>query len=554
MDSRRRLARGTSRPRGRSSKPISSSWARWSRSIAPSRTSHRSSGCTTSSRGWNRRKCSWTAMTSACSTIWSRTPRLVRRSSRNGIRCAATRLPQSGSSSTRAPSSRCSVADVGRPSLEPRLAASLPALHLGGLRELLEHGGQLDGFLAHALDVFLERPAPLPFRGVSVGRIHPGRDLARLEGAVGEGGRNLPSPVRCVVHPPEALQERHDRRDPAAEDRHVFAPLDLEAPSLVLADLLKPGPRLVQGAADESRVAIQMGQLGIRIRRQLEETVVRPAPKRLALRARVVQESHERLRIRSRGRRRNPNPTALAALQKEGNRDVRAGARQEVQVSPGGRRVEPMHAVVERLRLFRPGRRLGCILQPLLLRRQVPHAGLDPAKSLTVLGLQPSDFGALLRDLVELPPRASRTVEVPPPCFPKGHVKDRDEAQRETLLLRGLREIRGDGLDIPREDPHLSPVVDLALPDQAIDPFAEAIQRAVEDPRDALDFLPCTGNRFEQAGCLGFEGRGGRRVGRRHEDAAMEARTYLASFGRRSKPSLPRSSYPFAGDAGPWRS
>src|SRR5207245_5230891 len=48
--------------------------------------------------------------TSACSTIWSRTPRLVRRSSRNGIRCAATRLPQSGSSSTRAPSSRCSIA------------------------------------------------------------------------------------------------------------------------------------------------------------------------------------------------------------------------------------------------------------------------------------------------------------------------------------------------------------------------------------------------------------------------------------------------------------
>src|SRR5437899_11038086 len=263
MDSRRRLARGTSRPRGRSSMTISSSWARTTRSIALSRPSYGSGGSTTSSRGWNRRKCSWTAMMSACSTIWSRTPRLVRRSSRNGIKCAATRLPQSGSSSTRAPSSRCSVADVGRPSLEPRLAASLPALHLGGLWELLEHGAQLDGFLPHALDVFLERPTPLPFRGVSVGRIHPGRDLARLGGAVGEGGRNLPSPVRGVVHLPQALQERHDRRDPAAEDRHVFAPLDLEAPPFVLADLLQPGPRLVQGAADESRVAIQMGQLRV---------------------------------------------------------------------------------------------------------------------------------------------------------------------------------------------------------------------------------------------------------------------------------------------------
>src|SRR2546427_12832523 len=196
MDSRRRLARGTSRPRGRSPMTIYSAWPRSCPAIAPSRTSHRSSGSTTSSRGWNRRKCSWTAMTSACSMTWSRTPRLVRRSSRNGIKCTATRLPQSGSSSTRAPSSRCSIADGGRPSLEPRLAASLPALHLGGLRELLEHGAQLDGFLAHALDVFLERPAPLPFRGVSVDRIHPGRDLARLEGAVGEGRRNPPYPCR----------------------------------------------------------------------------------------------------------------------------------------------------------------------------------------------------------------------------------------------------------------------------------------------------------------------------------------------------------------------
>src|SRR5437879_13117843 len=116
-------------------------------------------------------------MTSACTTIWSQRPPPGRRSSRNRIKCAATRLPQSGSSSTRAPSSRCSIADVGRPSLELRLAASLPALHLGGLRELLEHGAQLDGFLAHALDVFLERPTPLPFRGVAVGRIRPGRDL-----------------------------------------------------------------------------------------------------------------------------------------------------------------------------------------------------------------------------------------------------------------------------------------------------------------------------------------------------------------------------------------
>src|SRR2546428_6997731 len=296
-----------------------------------------------------------------------------------------------------------------------------------------------------------------------------------------------------------------------------------------------------------------MGQLGIRIRRQLEETVVRPAPKRLALRARVVQESHERLRIRSRGRRGNPNPTALAALQKEGNRDVRAGARQEVQVSPGGRRVEPIHAVVERLRPFRRGRRFGDLLQPLRLGLQVPHTGLDPAKSLAVLGLEPSDFGALLRDLVELPPGAPRTVEVPPPRFPEGHIKDRNEPQRETLVLGGLREVRRDCLDVPREDPHLAPVVDLAIAYQPIDPFAEAIQRAVKDPGDALDFLPRAGDRFEQAGSLGFEGRGGQRVGRRHEEAAMEARTYLASFGRRSKPSPPRSSYPFEGDAGPWR-
>src|SRR2546427_6261148 len=135
-----------------------------------------------------------------------------------------------------------------------------------------------------------------------------------------------------------------------------------------------------------------------------------------------------------------------------------------------------------------------------------------------------------------------------------GSVTNRHESQRERRVFRVFRVVRGGGIVVPREDPHLSPVVDLAIPDQAIDPFAEAIQRAVEDPRDALDFLPRAGDRFEQAGSLGFEGRGGRRVGRRHEDAAMEARTYLASFGRRSKPLLPRSSYPLAGDAGPWRS
>src|SRR2546428_521805 len=118
-----------------------------------------------------------------------------------------------------------------------------------------------------------------------------------------------------------------------------------------------------------------------------------------------------------------------------------------------------------------------------------------------------------------------------------------NEARRETFLLRRLPEVGGDRLDVPGEDANLPPVVDLALPEEAVDPLAIPIKRAVEDAGDPLDLLARPPDRFEELGSLRFEGIRRRRVAGRHESDAMEPRAYLGSFGRLSKPPLTAVSY-----------
>src|SRR5437867_1621320 len=256
----------------------------------------------------------------------------------------------------------------------------------------------------------------------------------RFESAVVQRRDEFASTVRRVVHLPEPLEERDDRRNPPSEHQGVFAPLDLQGAPLVLADRLQPRPCLVQGASDQPRVPVDVREFRIRVSGEFEQAVERAASERLDLRARVAQQPHERIGIGAGRRRGDADPPALAGVEEERDCEVRPGPRQEIQI--------------------RRGRH-----------------------------------------------------------------------------------------DVPREDPHLAPVVDFALADETVDPLAIPIQGAVEDARDPLDFLAGPPDRFEELRGLRLEGLRGRLIAGRHENDAMEPRAYLGSFGRLSKPRFVAISY-----------
>src|SRR3989449_8413606 len=346
-----------------------------------------------------------------------------------------------------------------------------------------------------------------------------------------------------MVHLPEPCEERDARWNPPPEHQGVLAPLDLQGAPLVLADRLEPGPCLVQRAPDQAGVAVDMRELRIRVSGELEQAVECAAPEDLDLGARVAQQPHEGIRIGAGRGRGHADPSALAGVEEKGDREVRPGPRQEVQVHRGRCLVESVDRFVERTGLFGRCRRLRDFLEALDLRLQLPDPGLNGSVRLAVSALQPSDFRALLGDPVETPPCLPRPVEVPTAGLPKGCIEPSDEPRRETLLLRRFPEVRCDRLDVAGEDPHLAPVVDLALAEEAIDPLTISIQGAVEDTRDSLHFLAGPPDRFEELRGLRLEGLRGRLVAGRHESDAMEPRTYLGSFVRLSKPPCTAISY-----------
>ena len=96
-----------------------------------------------------------------------------------------------------------------------------------------------------------------------------------------------------------------------------------------------------------------------------------------------------------------------------------------------------------------------------------------------LLGFRVVGKGSPVWTVVETTPRLPRPVEVAPAGLPKRRIEPGDEPRREALLLHRFSEVRRDRLDVPREDPHLAPVVDFALADETVDPLAIPIQGAV---------------------------------------------------------------------------
>ena len=372
-----------------------------------------------------------------------------------------------------------------------------------------------------------------------MGRVQPRRGLEGFEPAVVQRGDQLASAVRRVVHLPESFEEGDDRGDAPSEHHRVLAPLDLEGPALVLADGLEPRPSLVERPPDQAGVAVDVRQLRIGICGELEQPIEGAAAERLDLRARVAQEPHERVRVGAGRGRRHADSTPLARVEEERHREVCAGPRQEVEVRGRRSLVEPVDRFVECSCVLRRGRRFRDFLEALDLRLQLPDPGFDGAVCLPVAGLESSDFRALLGDPVESPPGFPRPIEIATPGFPQGRIEPGHQARRETFLLRRLPEVGGDRLDVPGEDAHLAPVVHLTLPEEAVDPLAVPVQRAVEDAGDSLDLLARPTDRFEELGGLRFEGICRRRVAGRHESHAMEPRAYLGSFGRSRNPLPP---------------
>src|SRR6266571_3564302 len=187
--------------------------------------------------------------------------------------------------------------------------------------------------------------------------------------------------------------------------------------------------------------------------------------------------------------RRSSSRTALSHIEEERDREVRPGPRQEVEV--GGRRclVESIDRLVERSGILGRGRRLRDLLEALDLRLQLPDPGFDTAVCLPVAGLEAPHLRALFGDPVESPPGFPCSIEVATAGFPQRRIEPGYEARRETFLLRRLPEVGGDRLDVAGEDAHLAPVVHLAFPEEAVDPLAVPVQRAVEDAGDPFDLL-----------------------------------------------------------------
>src|SRR6266540_3268802 len=398
----------------------------------------------------------------------------------------------------------------------------LAGLDLSRVRELLQDRREPGSLLPHRLDVLLEERPPLPRRRVPVRRVQSRCRLQRLEPAVVQGLNQEASLRGRVVHVRDPLDVFDDRGHPTAEHRRVFAPLDLEGSALVLADRLEPRPRGLERAPDQTGVAEDVGELRVGVRGQLEEAVERAAAECLPLRARVVQEAHERFGVRVRRRRGHADAAALGGLEQERDRDVRAAAGEEVQVGGGRGLVEGVDVLVKRPRVLRGHRRFRDFLETFDLSPELTDPRLHAFVRFPVRPLELADLRPLSGELIELPPRLPCAVEVPLPRLPQRHVEPRDETRREPFLLRGFREVRGNRVDVPREDPHLPPVVHLALPDQAVDPLAETVERAIDEARDPVDPVPSPLDRLEELPRLRLERLRGRRVGGRHRSFAMD--------------------------------
>src|SRR6266581_9696008 len=305
----------------------------------------------------------------------------------------------------------------------------LAGLDLPRVRELLQDRREPGGLLPHRLDVLLEERPPLSRRRVPVRRVQSRRRLKGLEPAVVQGLNQEASLRGRVVHVRDPLDVFDDRGHPTAEHRRVFAPLDLEGSALVLTDRLEPRPRGLERAPDQTGVAEDVGELRVRVRGQLEEAVERAAAERLPLRARVVQKAHEWLGVRVRRRRGHADAAALCGVEQERDRDVRATAREEVQVGGGRGLVEGVDVLVERPRVLRGHGRFRDFLEAFDLGPELTDPRLHAFVRFPVRPLELTDLRALLGELVKLPPGLARAVEVPLPRFPQRDVEGRDETR-----------------------------------------------------------------------------------------------------------------------------
>src|SRR5947208_602122 len=401
-----------------------------------------------------------------------------------------------------------------------------PRFDFRGIREALAHRRELRRFFVHGLHILLCRPAPFPDRRVSVGGVQAGGRLPRIKPPVLERGSKLASPLGGVVQLPQALDETDNGWRPAFQHGHVFAPLNLEGAPLVVPDCLQPGPTGIERAPDEPCISEYVGELRVRVSGQFEQSVGGAAPERFALRARVVQEAQERLWITAGGRGGDADASSLRRLEQERNRLVSSAPGQEIEVGCGRGSVEGVDALIEFLGVLRRGGRFRDFLEAIDVRSELPDPRLDRAVPFSVRNLESADLGPLLRDPIELPPGFPGAIEVPLPSLPKGCIESRHEPEGQAFFLRGLAQVRGDRIDVPGEDPHLAPVVDLALPNQAVDPLPKPVEGPVHEPRHRVDPFPCPRDRIEQALRLRLERGCGGRIGGGHGGSLITSRLF----------------------------
>src|SRR5206468_9090332 len=139
-------------------------------------------------------------------------------------------------------------------------------------------------------------------------------------------------------------------------------------------------------------------------------------------------------------------------------------------------------AFIEFLGVLRGGGGFRDLLEAIDLRSELPDPRLDRAVPFSVGNLESTDLGPLLRDPIEFPPGFPGAVEVPLPSLPKGRIESRHEPEGQTLFLGGLAQVCSDRIDVPGEDQHMAPVVDLALPNQGVDPLPKPVEGAGYEP------------------------------------------------------------------------
>src|SRR5207247_4188577 len=127
---------------------------------------------------------------------------------------------------------------------------------------------------------------------------------------------------------------------------------------------------------------------------------------------------------------------------------------------------------------------------------------------------------------IESSPGRPGAVEVTLAGFAEGPIEGGDETRGQALFLRGLAQIRGEGIDVPVEDAHLSPVVHLALAEESVDPFPEPVEGSVDEARGPFDPLPGPSDRVEQFRSLRLERFGVRRLGRGHRQTLIAGRLF----------------------------